>query len=108
MGTLCFAPVADFTSQPYVAELYAPGQVSPSRLTVVFTKRDGSQATVSAGGEISYTTGPRSCSCADFALTGDVCDHMKARERIFRRYARDYRVKTPEVKRPLWAEDIRD
>ena len=97
--------MAAFKSQPYMVELYAPGAVDPSRFQVTFTKRDGSSASVS-GGEISFTTGARSCTCVDFALGDKVCAHMRARDRAFRRFARDYQLRLPEVSRPPWAEDV--
>ena len=99
--------MAAFKSPPYAVELYSPGAVDPMRFQVTFTKRNGSSATVS-GGEAAFTAGPRSCTCMDFALGDQVCAHMRARERAFRKFARDYRLKVPEVVRPLWAEDIRD
>lgn len=99
--------MASFKSQPYSVELYSPGAVDPSRFQVTFTKRDGSSALVS-GGEMSFTTAPRSCTCVDFTLGNQVCAHMRARERAFRRFTRDYRLKVPDVARPLWAEDVRD
>jgi hypothetical protein len=33
---------------------------------------------------------------------------MRARERAFRRFARDYGLVLPGVARPLWAEDVGD
>ena len=88
-------------------ELYQPGAVDPSRFLVTFTSRKGETAIV-AGGEISFTTGARSCTCMDFTLGGQVCQHMRARERAFRKFAREYRLKVPDVPKPLWAEDVRD
>jgi hypothetical protein len=98
--------MAGFKSQSYPVELYAPGAVDPTRFSVTFIKRDGSTANVS-GGELGYSTGPRSCTCIDFALANNVCVHMRARDRAFRRFARDYGLKLQEAARPLWAEDIR-
>ena len=97
--------MASFKSAPYAVDLYAPGAVDPSRFQVTFTRRDGSAASVS-GGELSFSTGPRSCTCVDFTLGDAVCAHMRARERAFRRFARDYRLTLPPVARPLWAEDV--
>jgi len=97
--------MATFKSQPYGVELYSPGAVDPTRFQVTFIKRDGSSATVS-GGEIGFTTGPRSCTCVDFTLGNQVCAHMKARARAFRKFAHDYRLKLPATSRPLWAEDV--
>jgi hypothetical protein len=96
-----------FKSQPYSVELYAPGAVDPTRYQVTFTKRDGSAALVS-GGEMTFATAPRSCTCVDFTLGDQVCPHMRARERAFRKFARDYGLKAPRVARPLWAEDVRE
>jgi len=31
---------------------------------------------------------------------------MRPRERAFRKFARDYRLKVPEAPKPLWAEDV--
>jgi hypothetical protein len=94
-----------FKSDPYVVELYSPGAVDPTRFQVTFTTRDGSSARV-GGGEVVFTTGARSCTCVDFTLGDKVCAHMRARERAFRKFARDYRLKLPEPVRPLWAEDV--
>jgi hypothetical protein len=99
--------MATFKSEPYAVELYSPGAVDATRFQVTFTKRDGSSATVS-GGEISFTTAARSCTCVDFTLGDQVCAHMRARDRAFRKFARDYRLKLPPVAKPLWAEDVRD
>lgn len=99
--------VAAFKSSPYAIELYSAGAVDPTRFQVTFVKRSGDTALV-AGGETAYTTGARSCTCVDFTLQGNVCAHMKARDRAFRKFARDYRLKVSEPPRPLWAEDIRD
>jgi len=96
-----------FKSQPYLVELYSPGAVDASRFLVTFTTRNGSSALVS-GGDISFTAGPRSCTCMDFIIEGNVCQHIKARERAFRKFAREYRLRLPDVPRPLWAEDVRD
>ena len=96
--------MAGFKSQPYPVDLYAPGAVDATRFQVTFTKRDGSSATVT-GGETGFTTGPRSCTCVDFTLGNQVCAHIRARDRAFRKCARDYRLKVPAVARPLWAED---
>ncbi|MDE3076289.1 MAG: hypothetical protein KGJ86_12750 [Chloroflexota bacterium] len=93
-----------FRSQPYAVDVYSPGAVSPHRLTVTFTKRNGLEARVGAG-ETTFTTGPRSCTCVDFTLGDEVCLHMRAREHAFRRYARDRGLKVKEVARPIWAED---
>ena len=97
--------MAAFKSDPYFIDLYAPGAVDATRFQVTFTKRDGSSALVS-GGEASFSTAPRSCTCVDFTLGDQVCPHMRARERAFRKFARDYGLKLPAVPRPLWAEDI--
>ncbi|HLQ34186.1 MAG TPA: hypothetical protein VK457_15995 [Chloroflexota bacterium] len=99
--------MAVFKSQAYVVELYAPGAVDPNRYQVTFTKRDGSSALVS-GGETTFAAAPRSCTCVDFTLGDQVCAHMRARERAFRRFARDYGLVLPGVARPLWAEDVGD
>ena len=99
--------VPAFRSSPYAIDLYSPGAVDPSRFTVTFLKRNGDAASVTAGDAI-YTTGPRSCSCADFTLGDEVCPHIRARSRAFRKFARDYRLKLPPTERPLWAEDVRD
>jgi hypothetical protein len=99
--------MAPFKSQPYAVELYAPGSVDPARFQVTFTQRNGSSAAV-ASGELSFTTGPRSCTCVDFTLGDQVCAHMRARDRAFRRFARDYGVKVPSPPKPLWAEDVGD
>src|SRR5579862_1151287 len=96
-----------FKSQPYAVELYAPGAVDPMRYQVTFTTRNGSRALVS-GGELSFTAEARSCTCVDFTLGDQVCAHIRDRERAFRKFARDYRLKLPEAPRPLWAEDISD
>ena len=97
--------MAAFKSDPYSVFLYSPGAVDPTRFQVTFTKRDGSSSVVS-GGETVFTTGPRSCTCVDFTLGDKVCAHMRARERAFRKFARDYGLKLPAVARPLWAEDL--
>jgi hypothetical protein len=94
-----------FKSQAYTVELYSPGAVDPMRFQVTFIKRDGSSSLV-ASGEVVFTAGPRSCTCADFTLAGHVCAHMRARERAFRKFARDYGLKLPAVTRPIWAEDV--
>lgn len=99
--------MASFKSQPYTVELYAPGAVDPVRFQVTFTKRNGSSALIGAG-DASYMAGPRSCTCVDFTLGDQVCQHMRARERAFRRFARDYGLKLPSAPRPLWAEDVGD
>ena len=99
--------MAAFKSQPYTIELYSPGAVDATRFQVTFTKRDGSSASV-GGGEVVFTTGARSCTCVDFTLGDQVCSHIRARERAFRKFARDYRLNIPEPVRPLWAEDVRD
>lgn len=99
--------MAGFKSDPYVVELYAPGAVDPMKLRVTFTTRDGSTAEVT-GGEAAFATAARSCTCVDFTLGDQVCTHMRARERAFRKFARDYRLKVAEPPRPLWAEDVRD
>ena len=96
-----------FKSQPYVVELYSPGAVDPARLQVTFTKRNGASAQISVG-DASFLAGPHSCTCVDFTLGDQVCAHMRARERAFRRFARDYGLKLPSAARPLWAEDVRD
>ncbi len=106
-GTATLQAVATFKSQPYLVELYSPGAVDPTRFQVTFTKRNGSAALVSAG-DSSFLAGPRSCTCVDFTLGDQICPHMRARDRAFRRFARDYRLKLPEPARPLWAEDVRD
>ena len=93
-----------FKSPVYPVELYQSGAVDATRFQVTFTARNGTTAIVSAG-ETSFTTGARSCTCTDFTLEGNVCLHMRARERAFRRFARDHRLREPEVARPLWAED---
>lgn len=103
---LSLAAMAGFKSQPYGVELYAAGAVDATRFQVTFTKRDGSSATVAGGGEITFTTAPRSCTCVDFTLGDRVCAHMRAREHAFRKFARDYGLKIPAVTRPLWAEDV--
>jgi hypothetical protein len=97
--------MASFKSQSYPVDLYSPGAVDPARFQVTFTKRDGSSATVT-GGELGFTAGPRSCTCVDFTLGDQVCAHIRARDRAFRKFARDYRLKLPAVSRPLWAEDV--
>jgi len=99
--------MAAFKSDPYLVELYAPGAVDATRFQVTFTTKDGSSAIVS-GGEISFMTAARSCTCVDFTLGDQVCAHMKARDRAFRRFARDYRLPLPAIARPLWAEDVRE
>ena len=96
-----------FKSQPYMVELYSPGAVDPTRFQVTFTKRNGASAPINVG-DASFMAGPRSCTCVDFTLGDQVCPHMRARERAFRRFARDYGLKVPSAPRPLWAEDIRD
>ncbi|MBV8083839.1 MAG: hypothetical protein JO247_03395 [Chloroflexi bacterium] len=96
-----------FKSPSYPVELYTPGAVDPTRFLVTFTSRKGETAIV-AGGEVSYTTGARSCTCMDFTIGGNVCLHMRARDRAYRKFAREYRLKVAEVVRPLWAEDVRD
>ena len=96
-----------FSSEPYPIDLYLPGAVDASRFTVTFTAEDGGSARV-GGGEIAYTTGARSCTCADFTLGGQVCLHMRARQNAFRKFARDYGLALKEPPRPLWAEDVRD
>lgn len=107
MAFATLAGLASFKSQMYPVDLYAPGAVDPSRFQVTFTKRNGSSALVS-GGEASFLAGPRSCTCVDFTLGDQVCVHMRARERAFRRFARDYGLKIAAAPRPLWAEDVRD
>lgn len=102
---LSFGSVAAFKSDAYAIDLYTPGAVDPTRFQVTFTKRDGSSSLV-AGGDTVFTTGPRSCTCVDFTLGDHVCLHMRARERAFRRFARDYGLKLPAVNRPIWAEDV--
>ncbi len=97
--------MAPFRSQPYPVDLYQPGAVDATRFQVTFTDRKGELALV-AGGEVSYTTGARSCTCVDFTLGDKVCLHIRARERAFRRFAREYRLQLPSPPRPLWAEDI--
>ena len=99
--------MASFKSSPYQVELYSPGAVDPTRFQVTFTARNGTSALVS-GGEATFLAGPRSCTCVDFTLGDQVCSHMRARERAFRRFARDYRLKVPAAPRPLWAEDVSD
>lgn len=94
-----------FKSDPYAVDLYSPGAVDPNRFQVIFTKKDGSTATV-GGGETTYTTGPHSCTCVDFTLGDNVCAHIRARERAFRRFAREYGINLPASVRPLWAEDV--
>lgn len=107
VSALSLAGVAAFKSDPYSVELYSPGAVDPSRFQVTFTKRDGSSSVVS-GGEATFTAGPRSCTCVDFTLGDNVCVHMRARERAFRRFARDYGLQLPAATRPIWAEDVGD
>ena len=95
-----------FKSPVYAIELYQPGAVDATRLQVTFTARNGDMAIVGSG-EITFTTGARSCTCTDFAIGNIVCLHMRARERAFRRFAREFRLKVPEPARPLWAEDTK-
>lgn len=97
-----------FKSPVYPVELYRAGAVDAERLQVIFTTRNGQTAQVSGGPEVWFTTGPRSCTCMDFSLEGQVCLHMRARDRAFRRFARDYRLPIPQAPRPLWAEDVGD
>ena len=99
--------MAAFKPATYVIELYSPGAVDPDRVKVTFTKRDGSTAIVGTG-EASFATAAHSCTCVDFTLGDKVCNHMRARERAFRKFARDYRLPQQESVRPLWAEDVRD
>ncbi len=96
-----------FKSDVYPVEIYAPGAVSPSRMSVTFLHKDGSQARVSDG-DTGYTTGPRSCTCVDFTLGDNVCVHIRGRSLAFHRFAREYGLKVKEVARPIWAEDVRD
>ncbi|HUZ78920.1 MAG TPA: hypothetical protein VMV93_15165 [Chloroflexota bacterium] len=93
-----------FSPEAYEAEVFSPGAVSPHRLIVTFTRRDGSEARVGEG-ETVFTTGSRSCTCVDFTLGDKVCLHMRARDSAFRRFARAHGLALREVARPLWAED---
>lgn len=90
-----------------MVELYSPGAVDPTRWQVTFRSPDGVRALVTSG-ELTYATEPRSCTCVEFALDNQVCFHMKARDRAFRRFAREYGLPQPDVRRPLWAEDVGD
>ncbi|HEU0166513.1 MAG TPA: hypothetical protein VFS62_01965 [Chloroflexota bacterium] len=95
-----------FKSPSYPVELYTPGAVDPNRFLVTFTSRKGETAIVAVG-ELSFTAGARSCTCMDFTIGGHVCLHMRARERAFSKFAREHRLRVPDVVRPLWADDVR-